>query len=394
MSHEPTIKVIVDKKQLLEDLSNLEGMMSEYNQLLTREEGEEDLESDALAMIRSHQQYLANAKVSLKVIDMVSAVMRGLLDRMEVDELSLKLNPKAGPARTALVEAGADVTGPGGVEILEQLVARVNSVAQNAPLAMQEKIRYLLLSSLNLFKGAVANDKEGIDDAINQINLLTSTRESQNLVKAIAIIARDVYNTLNYMSDEIPILDTLTESSDGISEAARKLKAVVGRLEEAAFANLDYLELLSGRLKEDAEVCERVQDGLRKSQQILGELKANHPGQADALTSLQNKLGDQIGSGILLMRNQIQENSGTYMSLTANQGFQDLTGQTLKKTIEFIEDLEMQLVQILKKYKPMFSPAAGLAAAPAEQTLEQGPDPQGITQNQDEVDDLLAALGF
>ncbi|MCZ6557594.1 MAG: protein phosphatase CheZ [SAR324 cluster bacterium] len=394
MSHEPTIKVIVDKKQLLEDLSNLEGMMSEYNQLLSRVEGEEDLESDALAMIRSHQQYLANAKVSLKVIDMVSAVMRGLLDRMEVDELSLKLNPKAGPARTALVEAGADVTGPGGVEILEQLVARVNSVAQNAPLAMQEKIRYLLLSSLNLFKGAVANDKEGIDDAINQINLLTSTRESQNLVKAIAIIARDVYNTLNNMSDEIPILDTLTESSDGISEAARKLKAVVGRLEESAFANLDYLELLSGRLKEDAEVCERVQDGLRKSQQILGELKANHPGQADALTSLQNKLGDQIGSGILLMRNQIQENSGTYMSLTANQGFQDLTGQTLKKTIEFIEDLEMQLVQILKKYKPMFSPAAGLAAAPAEQSLEQGPDPQGITQNQDEVDDLLAALGF
>ncbi|MCZ6531607.1 MAG: protein phosphatase CheZ [SAR324 cluster bacterium] len=394
MSHEPTIKVIVDKKQLLEDLSNLEGMMSEYNQLLTREEGEEDLESDALAMIRSHQQYLANAKVSLKVIDMVSAVMRGLLDRMEVDELSLKLNPKAGPARTALVEAGADVTGPGGVEILEQLVARVNSVAQNAPLAMQEKIRYLLLSSLNLFKGAVANDKEGIDDAINQINLLTSTRESQNLVKAIAIIARDVYNTLNNMSDEIPILDTLTESSDGISEAARKLKAVVGRLEEAAFANLDYLELLSGRLKEDAEVCERVQDGLRKSQQILGELKANHPGQADALTSLQNKLGDQIGSGLMLMRNQIQENSGTYMSLTANQGFQDLTGQTLKKTIEFIEDLEMQLVQILKKYKPMFSPAAGVAAAPAEQSLEQGPDPQGITQNQDEVDDLLAALGF
>ncbi|MCZ6474613.1 MAG: protein phosphatase CheZ, partial [SAR324 cluster bacterium] len=132
----------------------------------------------------------------------------------------------------------------------------------------------------------------------------------------------------------------------------------------------------------------------RKSQQILGELKANHPGQADALTSLQNKLEDQIGSGIVLMRNQIQENSGTYMSLTANQGFQDLTGQTLKKTIEFIEDLEMQLVQILKKYKPMFSPAAGVAAAPAEQSLEQGPDPQGITQNQDEVDDLLAALGF
>jgi chemotaxis protein CheZ len=394
MSDEPTIKVVVDKKQLLNDLNDLEGMMSEYNQLLSRVDGEEGWESDALSMIRSHQQYLADAKVSLKVIDMVSAVMRGMLDRVKVDELSLKLNPKAGTARPALAEAGAGVMGPGGLEILEQLVARVNSVAQNAPLAMQEKIRYLLLSSLKLFKGVVANDGEGIDDSINQINLLTSTRESQNLVKAIALIARDVYNTLNNMSNEIPILDTLTESTDGISEAARKLKAVVGRLEEAAFANLDYLELLSGRLREDAEVCERVQESLRKSQHILGELKINHPDKAGELTSLQDKLGDQIGSGVMLMRSKIQENSDTFMSLTANQGFQDLTGQTLKKTIVFIEDMEMQLVQILKKYKPMFGPNAGQAATREDQSLEQGPDPKGITQSQDEVDDLLAALGF
>ena len=394
MSGEPTIKVVVDKKQLLQDLQNLDGLMAEYHQLLGRVGDDGSWEDDAISLIKSHQQYLANANVSLKVIDMVSAIMRGLLDKLQINELTLKVNPEAGVARGGAQPVSLDDSGAPGVEIFEQLIGRVNSVAQNAPLALQERIRYLLLSSLNLFKGLVSGSQEGIDDAVNQINLLTSSRESQNLVKEIAIIARDIYNTLNHLSDEIPVLDTLTESTDGISEAARKLKAVVQKLEDAAFANLDYLETLTSRLKVDEDMCERVQESLRKSQHMLGELKLAHPDKAEELTVLQDRLSDQIGSGIILMRSKIQENSDTFLSLTATQGFQDLTGQTLKKTIVFIEDLQMQLVELLQKFRPMLEATTGAGQEPATSDEEEAPSGKVVSQSQDEVDQLLADLGF
>ena len=398
MSDVPTIKVVVQKKQLLEDLNSLDGLMAEYSEFLHRGDGDESWEDDAISLLRSHHHFLSNANVSLRVIDLVSAIMRELLEKLKVEELTVKLNPLA-PGAGSVSRAtmfGASVEE--GVQIFEELIARVNGLARNAPIAMQEKIRYLLLSILNLLKCAVNSDRDGADNTMTQINLLTSSRESQTLVREIAMIARDIYNTLNSLSDGIPVLDTLTESTDGISDAAKKLKAVVVKLEEAAFGNLDYLETLTNHVRDDEETCERILEGLRKSQHILGELKASHPEKAEHLAALQDKLGDQIGGGVMMLRTRLHENSETYLSLTANQGFQDLTGQTLKKTIHFIEDLELQLMQLLQKYKPLleFSAEMGGATDDAEQGEQEAvsaPEPI-VSQTQDDVDKMLADLGF
>ena len=173
------------------------------------------------------------------------------------------------------------------------------------------------------------------------------------------------------------------------------------RLEEAAFGNLDHLEMLNGNVRGDEEICERILEGLRKSQHILGELKAAHPEKGEEISALQDKLGDQLGSGVMMLRTRLHENSETYLSLTANQGFQDLTGQTLKKTIHFIQSLELQLIDVLRKYKPLLEYSAdALTLAPSDTqevpaALVTGdPLASGGRQSQDDVDQLLADLGF
>lgn len=397
MSEVPTIKIVVRKKQLLEDVGDLNGLVAEYSEILRRVEIDESWEDDAIALLRSHHRILNNSKIGLRVIDLVSVIMRELLEKLNVDEFSIKLGPDGqflGDISRGASPAGSpdEVT-----EQLDNLIERVNSIAVNAPLAMQEKIRYLLLSTRELMKFSLSGDRNGVQDCMTQINLLTSTKESQALVREIAIIARDIYNTLNTLSDGIPVIDTLTESTEGISDAARKLKAVVAKLEEAAFNNLDHLELLTNNVKGDEEICERILEGLRKCQHILGELKSTHPDKAGEFAALQDKLGDQIGGGVMMLRSRLHDNGETYLALTANQGFQDLTGQTLKKTIHFIESLEFQLVEVLKKYKPLLGVGAGdVVAAKSEsgEEQEEQAEDSGIRQNQEDVDQLLADLGF
>ena len=78
------------------------------------------------------------------------------------------------------------------------------------------------------------------------------------------------------------------------------------------------------------------------------------------------------------------------------QDFQDLSGQVIKKVIDIITRTEMQLVQLLIDS----SPEAAKAGKPedAEFTGEthqlQGPQTPDAALKQDDVDDLLASMGF
>jgi len=78
------------------------------------------------------------------------------------------------------------------------------------------------------------------------------------------------------------------------------------------------------------------------------------------------------------------------------QDFQDLTGQVIKKLMEVVRDLEMQLVQVLLDNVPIEKRPQ---AEPEKTGLLNGPQfkqelaPDAVS-GQDQVDDLLANLGF
>jgi len=70
------------------------------------------------------------------------------------------------------------------------------------------------------------------------------------------------------------------------------------------------------------------------------------------------------------------------------QDFQDLSGQVIKKVIDIISQTEQQLVQLLMNTAPV-----DRSASAASDQL-QGPQVPDKALKQDDVDDLLASLGF
>ncbi|PQA78354.1 protein phosphatase CheZ [Rhodoferax sp. TS-BS-61-7] len=80
------------------------------------------------------------------------------------------------------------------------------------------------------------------------------------------------------------------------------------------------------------------------------------------------------------------------------QDFQDLSGQVIKKVIDIITRTEMQLVQLLIDSSPS-APAAVAKPEHAEPVtvdnhVLEGPQTADSALKQDDVDDLLASLGF
>jgi chemotaxis protein CheZ len=85
------------------------------------------------------------------------------------------------------------------------------------------------------------------------------------------------------------------------------------------------------------------------------------------------------------------------------QDFQDLTGQVIKKIIEVIHVIERQLLAVLveniaPERREQFAATAPTLSAHDPESLLNGPqiDPtkDDVVQGQEQVDDLLASLGF
>lgn len=78
------------------------------------------------------------------------------------------------------------------------------------------------------------------------------------------------------------------------------------------------------------------------------------------------------------------------------QDFQDLSGQVIKKVIDIITRTEMQLVHLLLESSP--SHAAVEAVVSGTPRIEdhklEGPQTAQAAMKQEDVDDLLASLGF
>jgi chemotaxis protein CheZ len=109
--------------------------------------------------------------------------------------------------------------------------------------------------------------------------------------------------------------------------------------------------------------------------------------------------------GLLLVCGKFAERTGTFSKgqgdvlsdIMMAQDFQDLSGQVIKKVIDIINRTELQLVQLLIESAPV-----GAAPEDKQQSLPvsvddhklDGPQTLDNALKQNDVDDLLASLGF
>lgn len=90
-------------------------------------------------------------------------------------------------------------------------------------------------------------------------------------------------------------------------------------------------------------------------------------------------------------------NQGDILSdIMMAQDFQDLSGQVIKKVVDIINRTELQLVQLLIDSSPQTGEcnATMLTDFTGETHQLQGPQSEAKALQQEDVDDLLASLGF
>lgn len=89
---------------------------------------------------------------------------------------------------------------------------------------------------------------------------------------------------------------------------------------------------------------------------------------------------------------QVSATNAQLMEIMMAQDFQDLTGQVIKKMMDVIKDMETQLLQLLIDNAPIEKrQEAGNNLLNGPQTKAGNPD---AVDDQSQVDDLLASLGF
>ena len=82
------------------------------------------------------------------------------------------------------------------------------------------------------------------------------------------------------------------------------------------------------------------------------------------------------------------------------QGFQDLTGQVIRRVIELVKEVEDSLVNMLTMFgEPEIKQSPQKTEKKTDKVEAEGPiiDAAGrddVVSGQDDVDDLLSSLGF
>jgi chemotaxis protein CheZ len=186
-------------------------------------------------------------------------------------------------------------------------------------------------------------------------------------------------------------IEELSHSAQEIPDAVRRLTSVIGRLEQFAHASLDELERLIQQAKADENAVEETLRLVEECSKDLDELAHSRPELAPALTETRDLLRQDVEAPLQRVRSRLAEDNQDFLSLIGNMSFQDLTGQTLKKVIEFIERLQSQLMGLIARHQRK-------STAP-EQTQQpvppEGPEPrERAPLAQESVDKMLADLGF
>jgi len=239
----------------------------------------------------------------------------------------------------------------------------------------------------NDFRLALAKDlvvalEQGNElEADKLLDKIASQKEGQ-LFKELGLLTRQLHDTMTGFSLDSKIT-SMTEND--IPDAKERLQYVITMTEQAANQTLNAVEDLlpvSRTLNEQVEELSAKWERFLDREMPFEEFKS----MSEEIT---RHFKESKGS-------LVQVQSGLNEILMA-QGFQDITGQIIKRVIDLVQDLEVSMVELVQL-------AGGRKESEVTQDNEHdlpGPVVPGVddkagdvANNQDDVDDLLSSLGF
>jgi chemotaxis protein CheZ len=224
--------------------------------------------------------------------------------------------------------------------------------------------------------------------AKSSLDSLVAISES-NLFKEIGKLTRELHDTLNNFHLDTRLTSLTTYD---IPDAKDRLEYVMKLTADAANTTMDAVEegiSISDTIKDKAADLDAGWQKVRNK-----ELDGN---QFRALCTLTEAFISTTANDSTTLHKLLQD------ALMA-QGFQDLTGQVIKRVIQLVHEVEESLVETIKMFGEMSDyhetvNAENFDDGKKEKVESSGPAMKADTRNdvvnsQDEVDDLLSSLGF
>jgi chemotaxis protein CheZ len=193
---------------------------------------------------------------------------------------------------------------------------------------------------------------------------------SPEVFHQLGLITRQLHDTLT----QLGVMPKLQQAADGLPDARSRLNYIAQKTGAAADKVLNLVD----RAKSEHQSISS------ETRRIAAAIVAD-PVKAVASGAVMNFVGDVESSTERIDRHLTE--------IMMAQDFHDLTGQVVAKVVSLASELEDSLVKLLVQAAPPE------AATKVEAAVLQGPvvsyeGRTDVVQNQGEVDDLLASLGF
>lgn len=178
---------------------------------------------------------------------------------------------------------------------------------------------------------------------------------------------------------ELGLDQAIAQAAEAIPDARDRLDYVVTMTAQAAERALNCVEAAQ-------PVQNKLESGAKKLDKRWDEWFENPIELSDARELVSDTRG---------YLKEVPEHTGftnaQLMEIMMAQDFQDITGQLIKKVVNITKTVEHELAQLLRDNAPA-EVREKLAQKPVP--LMQGPSVPSVALDQDNVDDLLADLGF
>jgi chemotaxis protein CheZ len=199
---------------------------------------------------------------------------------------------------------------------------------------------------------------------------------SMDLIHRVAQVTR----TLRISMRELGLDQAIQDAAHAIPDARERLHYVAQMTEQAA-----------NRVLNATEQIQPWQDSMQRDAKALDARWQDwfdHPVELDQARTLV----DETRAFLKDVPEKTQASQNNLMEIIMAQDFQDLTGQVIMKMLGVISAIETELLQVLIDSVPEEKREEAKTLLNGPVINAEGKD--DVVTNQDQVDDLLASLGF
>lgn len=246
---------------------------------------------------------------------------------------------------------------------------------------------------------------EGDIGAANHLIRDLNTARDETLYLEVGRLTRGLHNAIRDFHLDIGLNghSRVKNEISEIQDAASRLNYVINLTEDAANTTMDMVEAGGPIVQGLAEEA----SGLREDWAAYRQKGESGAGQRDIYERV-DALLDRTVHDASSLHQRLNE-------ILIAQGYQDLSGQVIKRVIALVNDVEQSLVRLVRLASNVEAVAglssqrrdgvqttAGIAAAaePVDDSALRAEGPQmknsksNVVSGQDDVDDLLSSLGF